>query len=158
MMSRVQKGMVAGFFATVAVSILEAVNVVAGPWTQPFPSVVATLIGMEGNLVVGWIAHFLVGTVVLGALFGVLCPRLPTQTPETKGIVFAVIAWVVMMAGAVMFGDPRMFNQGGGFAVVAWMLATHIVFGIVLGNVYARLVEREKRAHHGDMSGAAPAH
>ena len=156
MMSRVQKGMVAGFAATVAVSILEAVNVVAGPWVQPFPSVVATLIGMEGNLAVGWVAHFLAGTLLLGALFGVVCPKLPTDTPETKGIAFAVAAWAVMMVGVFSFGDPRMFNAGGGFAVIAWMLATHVVFGIVLGNVYARLVTREKRAH--DMSGAAAAH
>ncbi len=156
MMSRVQKGMVAGFAATVAVSILEAVNVFAGPWVQPFPSVVATLIGMEGNLAVGWVAHFLAGTLLLGALFGVVCPKLPTDTPETKGIAFAVAAWAVLMVGVLLFGDPRMFNAGGGFAVVAWMLVTHVVFGIVMGNVYARLVNRDKRVH--DMGGAAAAH
>ena len=157
MMSRVQKGMIAGLFATVAVSILEAVNVFAGPWVEPFPLFVASLIGMPGNLAVGWIAHFIAGTVILGALFGILCPRMPGQTPETKGIIFAVGAWAVLMVAVFLFGDSRMFRGSGGFGMVAWMLVSHAVFGIVLGNVYARLVAREKRAAK-LMDGVAAAH
>jgi hypothetical protein len=157
MMSRVKKGMVAGLFATIAVSILEAVNVIAGPWVEPFPLFLASLLGMPGNLAVGWIAHFVTGTVILGSLFGILCPRLPGQTPETKGIIFAVAAWAVLMVGVFLIGDPRMFRGSGGFGMVAWMLVSHAVFGIVLGNVYARLVQREKRAAR-DMAGVAPAH
>ena len=68
MMSRVQKGVVAGLIATIAVSILEAVNVFAGPWVEPFPLFIASLIGMPGNLAVGWIAHFVAGSVVLGSV------------------------------------------------------------------------------------------
>lgn len=146
MMSRVQKGVIAGLFATVVVSILEAVNVFAGPWVEPFPLFIAGLLGMPGNLAVGWIAHFVAGSVILGALFGILCPKLPGQTPETKGIIFAVGAWAVLMVMVFLVGDPRMFRGSGGFGMVAWMLVSHAVFGIVLGNVYARLVDREKRA------------
>lgn len=156
MMSRVKKGMVAGFVATLAVSVLEAVNLLFGPWVDPFPGLVARMIGMPGNLAVGWIAHFVAGTVVLGGLFGVLCPRLPTDTAETKGILFAVGAWVLMMLGVFMIGDPRTFTGPAGFGVIGWMLATHAVFGIVLGNVYARLVRREKLHPH--IVGGAPAH
>lgn len=157
MMSRVQKGMVAGFAATVAVSILEAVNLLAGPWFDPFPGIVAMLIGMEGNLVAGWIAHVIAGTVVLGGLFGVLCPRLPTATPETKGILFAVGAFVVMMIAVFMIGETGTFSAGADFGNLAWMLVTHAVFGIVMGNVYGRMVARDKRMAR-DMGGAAPAH
>ncbi len=157
MMSRVQKGMIAGFVATVAVSILEAVNLFAGRWVEPFPIFVAGLIGMPGNLMVGWIVHFIAGTIILGSLFGILCPRMPGQTPETKGIIFAVGAWAVLMVMVFLAGDPRMFRDSGGFGMVAWMLVSHAVFGIVLGNVYARLVEREKRAAK-LMDGIAPAH
>ena len=82
---------------------------------------------------------------ILGPLFGYLCPRLPTDTPETKGIVFAVGAWILMMAAIVMFGNYRTFTAGAGFGTFAWLLITHAVFGIVLGNVYARLVARDKR-------------
>ncbi len=157
MMSRVQKGMVAGFAATVAVSVLEALNLFAGPWVEPFPLFIAELIGMPGNLVVGWIVHLLAGTVVLGSLFGVLCPQVPGQTPETKGIAFAVGAWAVLMVGVFLFGNPRVFSDTGGFGLIGWMLVSHVLFGIVLGNVYARLVARDKRALK-DMHGAQPAH
>jgi hypothetical protein len=157
MMSRVQKGVIAGLFATVAVSLLEAVNVFAGPWVEPFPLFVASLIGMTGNLAVGWIAHFVAGVLILGSLFGILGPRMPGQTAETRGILFAVGAWTVLMVMVFLIGDWRIFRGTGGFGMVAWMLASHAVFGIVLGNVYGRLVAREKRAAR-LMDGVAPAH
>jgi hypothetical protein len=157
MMSRVQKGMVAGFAATVAVSLIDAVNLFAGPWVEPFPLFVAALLGMPGNLMVGWIAHFIAGTLLLGGLFGVLCPRLPGATAESKGILFAVGAWAVLMVAVFLFGDARMFRDTGGFGLVGWMLVSHAVFGIVLGNVHARLVSREKRALR-EMHEAQAAH
>lgn len=155
MMSRVKKGIVAGLVATLAISLLEAVNIfVLKSMFEPFPGMVASLLGMDGNLAVGWAIHLFAGTFILGSLFGILCPRLPTDTAETKGIVFAVGAWVVMMLGVFFVGDSQVL--GSNMATLGWMLVTHIVFGIVLGNVYARLVAREKRANA--MVGAQPAH
>jgi hypothetical protein len=154
MMSRVKKGIAAGFAATVAVSLLEAVNLLFLKWFEPFPGIVANMLGLHGNLAAGWALHFVAGTLILGSLFGYLYPRLPTDTPETKGIVFAVGAWVVMMLGIVFIGNDRV--MGSNMGTIGWMLATHVVFGIVMGNVYARLLAREKRAH--SMVGAAPAH
>ena len=46
MMSRVKKGLVAGFAATLVVFVLEAVNQFGGPWFTPFPAIVAHMIGM----------------------------------------------------------------------------------------------------------------
>ena len=157
MMSRVQKGMMAGLAATVVVIGLEAVNMAAGPWFTPFPNILAHMIGMEGTPAVGWVAHVLVGTVVLGSLFGVLCPRLPTDTFATKGIAFAVGAFVVLMTGIFLMGDRQTFSGDGGFGVVAWLLITNVVFGIVMGLVYGRLIEREKRLAR-EMAAGIPAH
>jgi hypothetical protein len=158
MMSRVKKGMIAGLAATVVVSVLEAVNLLGGPWFTSFPSIVAFMIGLEGNLVVGWIAHILMGTVVLGGLFGILCPRLPTDTWATKGIAFAVGAFVLLMTGIFLFGDPSVFSGSDGFGTIAWLLITNAVFGLVMGNVYGWLVEREKRAAKAMGAGTIPAH
>ncbi|WP_336976840.1 DUF6789 family protein [Brevundimonas nasdae] len=144
MMSRVQKGLIAGVAATVAVSLLEIPNMFLN-WFDPFQGVIASMLGMPGNMAVGWVVHVISGVFILGPLFAVLCPRLPTNTPETKGIVFAVGAWILMMAAIVMFGNYRTFTAGAGFGTFAWLLITHAVFGIVLGNVYARLVARDKR-------------
>lgn len=156
MMSRVKKGVVAGLAATAAVTVVELVNVFLLKWFDPFPAVIAHIHGMDGNMIVGWAVHLVMGILVLGPIFGILCPRLPTSTPETKGILFAVGTWVLMMLGIIVLGDPATFTGPAGFGVVGWMLATNAVFGVVLGNVYARLVAREKAAGH--MVDGATAH
>jgi hypothetical protein len=162
MMSRVQKGMVAGLAATLAVAALELANLYFGPWAASFPRLLSVMLQMPDVIAVGWTAHLLVGTLVLGGLFGVLCPRLPTDTPESKGILFAVGAFIVMsltVAPAIgaLGGRPvGIFFMQAGFGTLAWMIASHAVYGIVLGSVYGRLVEREKRAHA--PTGATTAH
>ena len=158
MMSRVKMGMMAGAAATAVVVVLELVNTLGGPWFTPFPNLVAHMIGMDGQPIVGWVAHIITGVVILGSLFGYLCPRLPTDTFATKGIVFAVGAFVVMMTGIVLLGDRATFAGDGGFGVVAWLLITNVVFGIVMGMVYGRLVQREKRLAREMAASGIPAH
>ena len=109
MMSRVKQGIVAGFIATVAVSILEAVNLLFAKVFDPFPEIVARMFQLGDNLVAGWAIHFVIGSLIMGPLFAFIYPRLPTNTPETKGILFAVAAWVAMMLIISMMGDPRTF-------------------------------------------------
>jgi len=151
-MSRIQKGIVAGLAATIAVSVLEAANLYFGPWAASFPRLLSVMLQTPDLIAVGWVAHFVVGTLVLGPLFAWLCPRLPTDTPESKGILFAVGAFIVMgltVAPAVGLLGGRhvgVFFMQAGFGTLAWMIASHAIYGIVLGGVYGRLVERDKRA------------
>ncbi|WP_245777183.1 DUF6789 family protein [Brevundimonas viscosa] len=156
-MSRVQKGLIAGLAATIAVSILEIANLMLGPWAVSFPRLLSVMLQTPDTMAVGWIAHAVVGTLVLGPLFGVICPRLPTDTPESKGILFAVGAFILMSLTVAPLAGVGMFFMRAGFGTLAWMIATHAVYGIVLGNVYARLVERERRRGH-DVIHGAPAH
>lgn len=157
MMSRVKMGMVAAFAATVVVSILEAINMLTGPWATPFPHILAIMLGMENNLVVGWLAHIVIGTVVLGAAFGIVYPRLPTDLPGTKGIAFAVAAFAVLIVGMLMFGDPSIFSGSEGFMTVAWLLISNGIFGFVMGSVYGRLADRERR-HAKELEHVVPVH
>lgn len=154
MMSRVQKGLVAGLAATVTVSVIEAVNVAVGHWAVAFPQLLAIVLQSPENAAIGWVGHFIAG-LGLGAVFGVLCPKLPTDTPESKGILFAVGAFIVMGLIVAPIGGAGLFFMRAGFGTLVWMIASHAIFGIVLGNVYGRLVQRDKHAH---LAGAAPAH
>lgn len=154
MMSRVQKGLVAGLAATVVVSVIEAVNMTVGHWAVAFPQLLAVILQNPDNVMLGWIGHFVAG-LGLGAVFGLLCPRLPTDTPESKGILFAVGAFIVMGLLIAPIGGAGMFFMRAGFGTLAWMIVSHAIFGIVLGNVYGRLMRRDK-LHH--PVGAAPAH
>lgn len=155
MMSRVQKGLVAGLAATAVVSVIEAINMTVGHWAVAFPQLLNVILQQPENSMLGWPAHFVAG-LGLGAVFGVLCPRLPTDTPESKGILFAVGAFILMGLFIAPIGGAGMFFMRAGFGTLAWMIVSHAIFGIVLGNVYGRLVRRDKLAHH--PVGAAPAH
>jgi hypothetical protein len=155
MMPRVKMGLAAGLAATLAVSVIEVVNVTVGHWAVSFPQLLSVMLGMPSNSPVGWVAHLVAGTLVLGPLFGILCPRLPTDTPESKGILFAVAAFVFMGLTIAPLANVGMFFMRAGFGTLAWMIVSHALFGIVMGNVYGRLVRREK-LHH--PVGVAPAH
>lgn len=158
MMSRVQMGALSGLAGATAVAVLEVANIALGPWAVPFPRMIAAMLQVPDMALVGWVGHFVVGALVLGPIFGMLCPRLPTDTPETKGILFAVGAFLVMMLTVAPLSGVGMLGARAGLGGVLWMLGGHIVFGIVMGNVYARLVARNKRLEREHAMDGVAAH
>ena len=152
MQSGIQKGIIAGFVATVVVSIVDLVATVVQNMVQPpgserafhsFASLLATMArnvfgtGL-GHIWVGWLIHFVVGSVLLGSLFAVVAPRLPTDTPATKGILFAVGTWLVMCLTVMPLAGLGMFGIAAGFGTMAWMLVTNVIYGVVLARVFVR--------------------
>lgn len=153
MQSRIQKGMIAGCVATVVVSVVDLLATLVQNLMQSagserafhsFASLLATMarnvLGEGfGHMWVGWLIHFLAGSLILGSLFAVLAPKLPTDTPATKGILFAVGTWLVMCLTVMPLAGLGMFGAAAGFGTMAWMLVTNIIFGVVLGRVFDRL-------------------
>jgi hypothetical protein len=74
---------------------------------------------------VGWVMHFMIGTVLWGTLFAWLDPALPGESHWLKGIAFAAGAWL------------GFFGSHLGMTAPIMTLMLHIVFGFVLGSVYA---------------------
>ena len=73
----------------------------------------------------------------------------------SPGEAFVVMGLTVAPLSGVVGRPVGIFFMQAGFGTLAWMIATHAVYGIVLGNVYGRLVQRDRQAH---PVGAAPAH
>lgn len=130
------KGLVAGFVDTIVLSALMAVKSTMG--MMPDLNSIRMIADMLGaSMAVGWAMHFVIGTVLWGTLFAWLNPRLPGESQWLKGIVFAVGAWVVMMVAMMPMAGAGLFGSHLGMMAPVMTLMLHVVFGFVLGAVYA---------------------
>jgi hypothetical protein len=122
-MDKIGRGIIAGFLATIALSAM----------LDPIAMLVRTTGVLSPTL--GWLLHFLVGTLVWGAGFALVHDWL--RGPSwLRGILFGVGAWllvVITMVAARRFG---LFGVELGYATPLAMLAIHVVFGALLGGIY----------------------
>lgn len=132
----VLKGVVAGFVATIVLSALMVMKSMMG--LMPQLDVITMLTKMLGGSshVVGWIAHFMIGSVVWGGLFAWFNPQLPGQVHWLKGIIFAVGAWLLMMIAVMPMTGAGLLGVHLGMMAPVMTLVLHIIFGAVLGGVY----------------------
>jgi hypothetical protein len=138
------KGMVAGFVATVVLSALMLMKTMMGVMPELNPiKMIADMLG--GPPALGWVMHFMIGTVLWGSLFAWLNPTLPGESHRLKGIVFSAGAWFIMMIVMMLMAGAGFFGSHLGMTAPVMTLMLHIVFGFVLGAVYA--VERPTPAH-----------
>ncbi len=87
---------------------------------------------MGGSMALGWIAHFMIGTI-LALIYAVVAPRL-VGAPALRGALYGIapflVAQIVVMP---MMGMPLF----AGSAVMAMgSLIGHLVYGAVVGAVY----------------------
>ncbi len=142
-MRKYVNGMRAGFVAT---GILSVLMLAKGPLgIMPDFDVIALLSAMLGRpdaFLVGWIAHFAIGTVLWGVLFVMLLPYLPGSSYVLKGVVFGVAAWTAMMAAVMPMAKAGPFGLNFGLMAPAMMLMLHLVFGAALGAAYGMRADR----------------
>ncbi|MBU6445667.1 MAG: hypothetical protein KGR48_17330 [Alphaproteobacteria bacterium] len=135
-MARLSKGIFAGFIATIVLSLLMIMKAMMG--MMPNLNVIAMLTHMSGasSPLVGWVMHFMIGSVVWGGLFALLYDRIPGGSALMKGIVFGVGAWLLMMVMVMPMAGAGLFGMNFGMAAPVMTLMLHIIFGMVLGLVY----------------------
>ncbi len=133
------RSIIAGFAATVVLSALMLLKGSMG--LMPQLNVIAMLAHMAGfgGPVLGWIAHFLIGTVLWGVLFALLYARLPGSEPVAKGMIFAVGAWLLMMIIVMPMAGAGFFGLKLGIMAPVMTLILHLIWGAVLGYVYKSL-------------------
>lgn len=134
-MTNIKAGLVAGFSATVVLSAMMMAKSMMG--LMPELDVIHMLSGMMGAPpLVGWLAHFMIGTLAWGGGFAVLYGLIPGSGAVMKGILFGIAAWLGMMVMVMPMAGAGLFGMAFGVMAPMMTLVLHIVFGAVLGAVY----------------------
>jgi uncharacterized membrane protein YagU involved in acid resistance len=139
-MTNLKNGFLAGFIAT---AVLSAMMVIKGMMGVMPELDVAAMIGMMmgASVAVGWIIHFMIGTIAWGGGFGLLYELIPGGSAVGKGIVFGVAAWLGMMIMIMPMAGVGFFGLNMGMMAPVMTLVLHIIFGAVLGFVYQSRTE-----------------
>jgi hypothetical protein len=92
-----------------------------------------------GGMWLGWMVHFLIGTVLWGGLYALLYDKIPTSSPVGKAVMFAVGAWLLMMIMAMPMAGAGLFGLKLGMMAPIMTLILHVIWGLVLGGIFAGL-------------------
>ncbi len=131
---RLGRGLLAGLVATVVLSGLMLMKQVMGVMPQLNPVLMISHM-LRAPLALGWIMHFMIGTVIWGLLYAWLNPRL--AGPQwLRGAEFATGAWLVMMIMLMPMAGAGAFALKLGMMAPLATLMLHWVYGAVLGTVY----------------------
>lgn len=140
-MNNMSVGLIAGFVATVVLSAMMIAKGMMG--VMPELNVAAMIGNMMGaSVVVGWIVHFMIGTIAWGAGFAALYGMLPGNSVVVKGIVFSMVAWLGMMILVMPMAGAGLFGMNLGIMAPIMTVVLHIIFGAVLGAVYQAATSR----------------
>jgi hypothetical protein len=137
-MSNISKGMVAGLAATIVLSMIMYMKGMMG--LMPELNVIGMLAGMmKSSATLAWVAHFMIGTAIWGVLFAMIHEKLPGNRSLTKGVVFGIGAWLLMMIAVMPMAGAGIFGMKLGMMAPVMTMMLHVVFGAVLGGVFAKL-------------------
>ena len=135
---RIGNGIVAGFIATVAMSVLhEAVEFLTEAVGAPNPAL-------------GWVFHFFVGTLLWGGAFGLAHDYLPGAS-WLRGTIFGgLVALIVLLGVMPLVGAGMLGLEFDTFAPLFIVIA-HLVYGTVLGVAYGKLTDTDE-AHENEAA------
>lgn len=130
-MDTLGRGVIAGFLATLVLSLVIDPAVSAARMADVLPPTFV------------WILHFFVGSFIWGAGFALLQPIV--RGPYwLRGIVFGVVAWLLVMLLVMPLTRLGLFGLRLGIATPAVMLFVHVVHGGLLGAIFGALDPREE--------------
>lgn len=144
-MNKYVSGIVAGFIATVVLSILMVIKKNMG--VEPALNPVSDIMQFLGttNMIVGWVGHFILGSVVWGIIFVIIKNILPGKY-WWRGILYGIILWLVMMVIYMPVMGWGFFAMKLGGKAVVMTLVLHVIYGFVLGLVYGGLVKKKSKS------------
>jgi hypothetical protein len=137
-MKHLFSGFAAGLVATVFLSALMVAQSMMG--VMPALDVIAMLSAMIGaSALVGWLAHFMIGTLAWGGGFARLYQVTPGNGAIAKGVAIGLAAWAGMMLMVMPMVGAGFFGLAMGLMAPMMTLVLHIAFGAVLGATFQAL-------------------
>ena len=141
------KGFVAGFLGTAVMSLFMFMKSMMGLFPELDPiGMLADRFG--GPLVLGWVIHFMIGTIAWGGGFAIIYNFLPSNSSVIKGIIFGLLAWIAMMVVVMPMEGNGLFGLGLGIGILAPVMTMmlHVIFGAVMGFVFGKQTAPEETA------------
>jgi len=139
------RGIAAGFVATFVLSVIMLMKRSMGLMPELDPVAMISAMAGASSPVVGWIGHFVIGSIFWGGGFAIVSPYLPGPY-RLRGTIFALGAWLMMMMVVMPMAGAGWFGLGLGIMAPVVTLALHVVFGLVLGTIYG-LVDAKQIAY-----------
>jgi len=137
-MQTIPRGIVAGLVATVVLSLIMILKAAVGLLPQVnIVALLATLLGAP--MLIGWLAHFVIGALLWGIIFALIYPQLPGRGTGAKALVFSVAAWLAMMIVFMPATGAGFFGWAIGPPAAVATLVLHLIWGAILGATFARL-------------------
>lgn len=142
-MSNYFKGIVAGFIATLVMTILLFFKNYFGLFSD------LNLVEIVNNLNskyfsmheypwAPWVVHFVTGSVIYGIIFAFFNSKL-TESTIFNGIIIGVAAWFVMMLVVFPLAGGGLFGTVLGENARVASLGLHVIYGMILGYSYGKL-------------------
>lgn len=129
------KAVLAGLLATAVMTALMLMAPMLGMPPMNIGKLLASRMG--GNIALGWVGHFMIGTVLALIYAGFFVHRLRGPA-GARGAVFSLLPWLV--AQSVMMPMMGMGFFSGSMLMAVGSLMGHLVYGFVLGQVYGTCV------------------
>ena len=143
--SNIIKGIIAGFVATIVLTLFMILKKTMGVMPELDPvqmiaDMAAQKMGIEPNIIIGWVMHFGIGSVAWGVGFAILNDVLPGSNQIVKGIVMGLGAWMLMMVATMPMAGAGLFGMSMGVMAPVLTLILHIIFGVALGFSFKKLL------------------
>jgi len=127
-----KNGLIGGFAGSVVLAVIFVLKSMMS--VMPEMDVIMMMSTMMGMAVaMGWVAHFVIGTVAWGGIFSLANDSIPGGSQIGKGVVLGIAAWLVMMIVVMPMAGAGFFGMNFGMMGAGMPLVLHIIFGGVLG-------------------------
>jgi uncharacterized membrane protein YagU involved in acid resistance len=135
MQKHLGKAVLAGLVGTLVMTMVMLMAPAMGMPAMPIGKMLADITGIPELL--GWIAHFMIGTVLAVVYVSVFASRLPGNG-FVRGALFGILPWLISqvmvnpMMGAGLFAS----NTAAPMMMVLGSLMGHMIYGGVVGAIY----------------------